>query len=95
MLKQFLKYYLSSTFNWGWLLTTIVATIVLCVTGYNREAPIYFMMALVPFFLSLYSLIDEYNVFRSFKFFKGKTLINITALACASVILTIVILMLT
>lgn len=95
MIKQFIKYYLSSTFNVGWLLTTLVATTVLCVTGYNREAPIYFMMALVPFFLTLYSLIDEYNVFRSYKFFKGKTLINITVLACVSVILTIVVLLLT
>lgn len=90
MIKKFLKYYFSHSFNYLWTISTLIFIILLCNDAYKKEAAVFYMMALIPFFLLVFNVLTEYNAFKNNAVFSSKKLIIGTFLACLAVLLTIV-----
>jgi len=61
--ETFWQYFIYYPINWSWTLGSLLFIGLFLYGEHKYQAPIFYFMALIPFLMLVYNLIDEYNAY--------------------------------
>lgn len=62
--KYFWQYYIRYELNWIWTLGSILFIVLFLHSEKQYNAPVFYLFALIPFFMLIFNVITEYNAFK-------------------------------